>query len=172
LPSAIRFWTDPIILEFVFGMMIALAFRHGRFLAPTAGLVLVALGLAGLGVSIVLGPYYAHRVIVWGVPSALIVAGAALTPVNFRGLHWKIMEVLGNASYSIYLVHLLVYIPLRHRLAAIVDPATMPLVYGAMLLLAAILTSIATHYLFERPVTRFLQRRLALVTSPRPWAVP
>ncbi|MGB8184237.1 MAG: acyltransferase, partial [Pseudolabrys sp.] len=46
LPTAVAFWADPIIIEFIFGMGIALAYREGVRLPRLAAVALIVAGFA------------------------------------------------------------------------------------------------------------------------------
>ena len=70
------------------------------------------------------------RALVWGLPSAMIVAGAISLPGK-----WPLQR-LGDASYSIYLIHL--------------APAVMLPAWAGVPL--AIVMGLAVHYWIERPI--------------------
>jgi peptidoglycan/LPS O-acetylase OafA/YrhL len=73
----------------------------------------------------------------------------------------RVFIFLGNASYSIYLVHWLAILVLTGIVAYFrVDIAAMPWSYVAAHAAFALATSVAVYLAFERPVTRALQRRL------------
>ena len=113
LPQPFAFWFSPIILEFCFGMLIALAWRDGWRLPRWASLLLIAAALAAYAASAVWGPFVAWRALEWGVPGAMLVAALALakeTPAP--GPVARAFVFLGDASYSLYLVHAIV-IPAR-----------------------------------------------------------
>lgn len=88
--------TNPVLLEFVFGMAIASipSLQRSGFLV--VGLILLALA-----------PPLAHSVfrpLYYGLPAALILSGAVA--FEDRIPMSRILSFLGAASYSIYLVHL------------------------------------------------------------------
>jgi len=73
--TGIGYLADPIIIEFVFGMMIALVYRAGGRLPMWATISLIAIGFIWLAATLSLlpRPYSA------GIAAALIVAGMALS---------------------------------------------------------------------------------------------
>ncbi|MGJ8543875.1 MAG: acyltransferase family protein [Sulfitobacter sp.] len=142
----LRFWTNPIILEFLFGVGLARLYLRGWHW-PNLPLC-TALMAAGFALLIALDPAPLPRFIAAGMPAAMIVgAGAWLCPN--RPLPW---QTLGDASYAIYLSHrfalrgaTLLLLPLL--------PAN-PLgtwIYVTATCGIAILLGIATHRYLERP---------------------
>jgi exopolysaccharide production protein ExoZ len=97
-----RFYGNDIVYEFLLGIGIGILYRKGWI---KEGVWLPCLGVAAALVAIYhLGPE--ERLLNWGLPSALIVMSCiAMEPV-FRGNH--LLKVLGDCSYSVYLLHVLV----------------------------------------------------------------
>ena len=79
LPPTITFWSDPIILEFCFGMLIAAAYREGMRLPRVAAIALILAGAFGYLASGLWSGYAGSRVIEWGMPATAIVAGSVLS---------------------------------------------------------------------------------------------
>ncbi len=171
LPMPLAFWANPIVLEFVFGMALALIRTRGLRLPDPARW---ALALAGLVLLALAGdPSDAARPILWGGPAALLVAAAALG--RRRGgeggpsLGIRVAALLGDASYALYLVHpfalrLTREFLLRLGLAGALGP------WDALVLMVAatLPAAIAVHLLIERPLTALARRRL----DPRPETEP
>jgi len=151
-----RFYTNEIILNFVWGCLLYAAWARW----PRAfGAHLWWLGLIGV-IAIILQPYVAPalpRSIGAGLPATLIVA-AALGFVFPAGAARDVSVKLGDASYSIYLVH-----PFVVELAAkalIKIAGASPLTAGIHLvvsILATCLVSIAIFNFFERPISAWLR---------------
>lgn len=104
-PSSILFvYSNDIILEFGMGLLIGLFATSGKRMPVSAGLALVAVGLALLVVlSDILPPL--PRFLMMGVPCAMIVIGAVALEREGAWLKSRVMQFLGDASYSIYLTH-------------------------------------------------------------------
>jgi exopolysaccharide production protein ExoZ len=111
-PSALLgFLGNPIILEFLAGVVIA------KLPRPEVGGAALPLGLILFFVPD--GTVYAHpstaidasvslaRVIVWGIPASLTVYGALCLEKRFASKLWDGPVAIGDASYTIYLSHLL-----------------------------------------------------------------
>jgi len=97
-----RFYANNIMYEFLLGIAIGVAWRRGWV---RNGLIFpLALILASMAIIYQLEP--TNRLLNWGLPSAGIVLGClALEP---RFSHNRVLKSLGDCSYSVYLVHLLV----------------------------------------------------------------
>lgn len=98
-----RFYTDPIIIEFAFGIFIWQLWEGGQGRNRAASLVLGLLALVALLLQFELDPGSA-RPILWGVPVAMILY-ASLGLLTFRS---RILATLGDWSYAFYLTHLFV----------------------------------------------------------------
>jgi peptidoglycan/LPS O-acetylase OafA/YrhL len=86
-----------------------------------------------------------------------------VTPPGDGGVVGRAFVFLGDASYSIYLVHWLAILALTGLVAYLrLDIATAPGTYVAAHALFALATSVAVYLAFERPVTRALRRANAL----------
>ncbi|MEA2879287.1 MAG: exopolysaccharide production protein ExoZ [Hyphomicrobiales bacterium] len=162
LPLPFAFWANSIIWEFCLGMLIAYAYREGVRLPPAAAW---ALGIAAcLGLAAMHNPPQAWgewRVFFWGLPSAALVASCALSESTWRPRPaGRFFGLLGDASYSLYLVHPLTFPLVRWTVGRGIDFSSVPWVYAGIAFLAAIAASIACYWVFERPITRALQRRL------------
>jgi len=166
LPPPLDYLAEPIILEFAMGMLIAFAVREGYRLPLVVCTALVVAGAAGYVTSHWHGDI--DHLVVWGIPSALVVAGVTLaTPDLAQGPVSRGISFLGDASYSLYLVHPIAITLPRRLLGAILNPAAAPILYAAFLLIAAVIAACAVHILFERPVTRYLQDAIASMFSAK-----
>jgi exopolysaccharide production protein ExoZ len=152
-------WTilfDTIVLEFVFGVVLARWTQRGFRLAPAIATALVLAGFAGI-LTISLGSENL-RVLTWGIPAFAIVAGAvSLEPLVARRLpRW--MLTLGDASYSIYLSHGFVLPTLMLVIGSMVWPGLWT--EGLTIVFCLLLSSIAGWAVFvwiENPMLRILR---------------
>ncbi|HWP17032.1 MAG TPA: acyltransferase [Xanthobacteraceae bacterium] len=159
LPLPFSFWANTIILEFCYGMLIAALYREGVRLPPLA---VWALGLAAIaGYAAAAVPTSEWRVLFWGLPGAALVAACALSQKTWHpGAAGRFFGLLGDASYSLYLVHPLTFPLVRWTIGRLFVGTDAGWVYAAIAWLAAIAASVACYLMFERPITRALQRRL------------
>lgn len=156
-----RFYSDPIILEFAFGMVIGTidikpsAARKAtclNFAAVVGGLLWIMVFPA-----IVVPP--PSRVFTIGLPAAVVVLGA----LRLEASGWRVTSpsvvLMGSASYALYLSHAFVLIALDKlfRASGLAGGALLVLTMAAAVG-AALGVAIAIHLLFERPVDSFLRR--------------
>jgi peptidoglycan/LPS O-acetylase OafA/YrhL len=166
------FYARPIVLEFCYGLVVFYVFRwcsaRRDALARIPGLqaALLAIFAGGL-VAIVVGEESYRdvlpRYLIAGIPSFFVVVSALLLEGLF-GLSSKnrLIFLLGEASYIIYLVHpYIIFTVLRlvvRDASAWSSPALAALIVGLLALVSAI--AIAIHVYFEKPVMAFLRARL------------
>lgn len=162
----LAFYTSPIMLEFVFGLALGVWYLKGPAPARGWGYVLMAAGLVSLLAQG--GVPGADRMIRWGVPAAMVVAGALVLererPVAAIGP----LVLLGDASYALYLVHGMILSAVGQifaRLAPAGELATW-LAFGATAVGAAILGAVAVHLAVERPLLRVMTARPPRAATP------
>lgn len=168
LPYPFRGWCDPLMLDFSFGMGIALAYRAGWRVPLPVTVLCVVVALAAIVASgFNGGPHVAWRVFEWGVPSAVLLGGLVLCRVKpTPGPVARAFAFLGDASYSLYLIHPLVLPIPRRILSHFVTIPQSPWLFGAVLLVAAVVAAILCYLLVERPLTRWLHRGISDVRAP------
>jgi len=159
----LRYWSNPIVLEFLLGILLAMARERGVRLSAAGCWGLIALGAGGMLLMQQLGiasHYWNFRVLWMGLPALLICAGVVLSRDNQQPVNRlrRQLVLLGDASYSIYLSH-----PFALNAVAVAWPATGitdPWMYVAVATLASLLAGVAVHLLIEKPLTAVLNRRL------------
>jgi exopolysaccharide production protein ExoZ len=170
-PPAYELGANPMMLQFAAGVWLARRAQHGRRTGPRTGLLLVAGGAALLAAMWLTGfRSDLFRPLLWGVPAAMIVAGAlALEPLIARRAPRPLIA-LGNASYAIYLCHFVTVDLTAHAMGVL-----NPWVFVPTAALISITAGLAFHRLIERPLiagVRRLPALLALATrSPHADAV-
>jgi peptidoglycan/LPS O-acetylase OafA/YrhL len=158
LSVQIDFWTNPIILEFVLGMGLALVYRWGARLPRSVCYALAACALAIFVSTLTANPQ--PRWLVWGGPAAMLVA--AVTLADRSSYVPSTVVALGDASYALYLIHPAVNVVTRHAAwqGLYLPPATTPWLYLIVTTLLSILAAFAVHYWAERPVSEYLKQKL------------
>ncbi len=154
----IAFWTSPIILEFLFGVYVALIFRSGVRIGKGIALGLVAIGLLGfVHVSTLWNDAALPQFLRSGLPAALLVLAAAIGTAlpHRRPVLWS--AALGDASYSLYLAHPFILRPMRAIWAQVIGGALPPGLFAGFSTLAAVLLALALFRGVEKPLTRRVQ---------------
>ena len=154
------FFADPMILEFVLGVIAGSVFVNGRVGWPMQ--IAAAGAIAAL---LVADP--ANRVIVSGVPSACLVAAAAFVSRRRIDPSWPELALarLGDASYSIYLAQVNTVALASTSIAGLI-PAIPPLLLVIVTSGIVVAAGLALNILVERPLLR-LSRRLGGSRPPR-----
>jgi exopolysaccharide production protein ExoZ len=167
----LSFWSQSLVLEFLFGCLLAVAFLKGARLTAPVALALALIGFAGmLKVPGLDGEPTAFDGLRWGIPALLVVAAAALSPgSSSRLVLW--LAALGDASYSLYLAHPFILRPLRNVWMSLVGDSVSLTVYVLVAAAVATLGSVVVYRCVERPLLRWTQARLGPSTR-RPGRAP
>jgi len=155
-----QFLGNPLILEFLFGVAIAHAPMRRELVwgIPLGAAALFAVGIAGLAplggtIKYLSGVDALQRVMVYGVPAALIVYGT----MQIRAKQ-SIWTYLGDASYSVYLTHPLTVAALLAVWTAYPVPADLIVALG---MLASVVVAWRIHEGFEKPILAALRPAIA-----------
>ncbi|TXI05061.1 MAG: acyltransferase [Rhizobium sp.] len=164
----IAFWTSPIILEFLFGVHVALIFRSGVRIGGAAALGLMVIGLFG----------FAHVSSPWndaslpqflrsGLPAALFVLAAAIGPVlpRKKTVLWGV--ALGDASYSLYLAHPFILRPMRTIWVKAIGGALPPGLFVVCATFVAVMFAVALFRYVEKPLTSRVQKIVLGTAQPK-----
>ena len=156
-------------LEFAAGLLMAEAWRRG-FALPRR-VAFMCLGLAVCGFAVRAEYQGLARVIVWGVPAALLVIGA-LSLEHARLFRWRALIAGGDASYALYLFHVPVmeglYQGLIHEGVDLHSRTRFVALREVVLLATATLAGLLIHSTLERPILSRLRatlRRLPGITA-------
>jgi exopolysaccharide production protein ExoZ len=158
--APLKFWSDPIIMEFAFGMALALLYVRGIQIPTTLRICLVVAGVASIAlVDAPSNTPTGWRFLQWGIPAAMIFAGTVLgRDINFGRLREPV-KALGNASYALYLTHPLMIAVVSKGWPLGIN--RLPKILVLFLAVVAVqLISIAIYDLFEKRSSKFLQRIL------------
>ena len=150
------FFTDPLILEFIFGVLAGILFVNGMSGERHTGAMLLA---AGCAIALLLATDPANRALVYGLPSAALVAGAAWLSRLRTNASWpeRVCERLGDASFSIYLVQAPLVVFAAQGVAALF-PQIHPLSLVASASVLVIAAGLALNIVLERPLLALCRR--------------
>ncbi len=156
--------TDSNSVEFVLGIVLAEVHARGFRLSARTAIALASAGAIVFALTIhSVDTWLPARGFVWGPPALAIVAAAALFVPQGGGVLRGALEALGDASYSLYLVHYAFFTGLAVLLARFrpIERFPVPL-YCALCFVGAIALAFAVHNFIEKPMTRGLDRGLGL----------
>lgn len=166
--AAVRLFTHPLTLEFIGGCLVGWLIKRGivRTGLPclTFGTVSWIVGYA-IHAHFGLVPSSWSRVFLFGLPLTLVVYGLVVLETQHGKTLQNWMIELGDASYSIYLSHILVMGAIARigvNFVEVGTPAIRPLVLTA-LILAAGTFGIACHRLVEVPLIRATRKMAAVI---------
>jgi exopolysaccharide production protein ExoZ len=157
--SGIAYLADPIIIEFVFGMMIALVYRAGGRLPIWVTIGLIIAGFIWLAATLpsLPRPYSA------GIAAALIVAGMSLSSMSSPSstLFVRGVVFLGDISYALYCTHLLTFSFVGWTVTNLaISPVGHAWTYMVAMLTTGLFIAAGTYLMFEKPMTNFLKIRI------------
>jgi peptidoglycan/LPS O-acetylase OafA/YrhL len=166
---AVTILANLLVLEFVFGVCVAMIILRGFRLPLGVAVPVIVVGfvlLFTIGVGPTIGAahiYYRQtlRVLVWGLPAAAIVLCACASEVRLRTFLPGWVLVLGDASYSIYLIHSFVLAAVGSIVVKL-HVASQNIALALIILIgmvASALTGIVTYRFIERPLVESLRAR-------------
>ena len=161
--GGLTYLADPIELEFLAGMLIAAGAERLRRLPAAVPLLLAALAPALLSASpILLVEFMPRRVLVWGIPGALLVLAAVALESRFAFSRQRVLLLLGDASFSLYLTHTFIVPAVRVLFTRLNLEGTFSMIlFFATGLLVCLAVAIVFHLYVELPVLNWLSRRRA-----------
>jgi exopolysaccharide production protein ExoZ len=157
--TALNFWGDPIVLGFLFGVVTGIAYVNGLRVTMLLAAMLTVVGFIALFHAQIPGLREDN---IWQrlaavVPASAIVFAFALAPqIDERRRLWWPALLIGDASYSLYLLHEFLLRPLHivwAKTVLHVVPLWTFIPVGIVMVVAA---SLALYWLYEKPVTRWL----------------
>jgi exopolysaccharide production protein ExoZ len=173
--APVLFWTDPLILEFLFGVYIALIYRAGWRLGAGTALLVSAVGLIGfLRLSTPWDDAALPVFLRSGVPAAVMVLAAALGPSAPNNRLTTALVLLGDASYSLYLVHPFVLRPARAIWSKAVGGHLPIWLFVPSAVVVCVVVAVIVYRRVESPLTAFAKalNRRADASRLRPLRAP
>jgi len=150
--------TNPIVLEFYFGAVVAFLFVNGfRLSRPVASaVILLAIAIVVMTEDADLGIW--TRAICWGLPASALLLGAV--SLESRGMNVpRGLVALGDSSYSLYLVHPFI-VPAMGKLwlAGHLSDHASPAFLFVVAFSCSLAAGHASYRAIEKPMTRWLLR--------------
>jgi peptidoglycan/LPS O-acetylase OafA/YrhL len=162
---------QPLVLEFLLGCFAALIVRRGTNV-PAGGCIVLGVVWFAVG-----GCLHAaglssgaqdprHRVLAFGIPAALLVGGLTARERAASPLLPRWLLPLGDASYSIYLTHVLVFGLVFKRTLGLSHRPLPHLLWLVLMLGAALAAGYLFHLGVERPLLRWRRRAATFEIFP------
>lgn len=157
-------YSDPMLLEFVLGMIVGLLWKSGRPLSGAFGVgtLALALSLFALAGMINSDPW---RALLFGAPASLALVSVLALERRQAVSRYRSPLLVGDASYSIYLWHTLAISVAAKACEVVHLPQTAVLPIGIALGLAA---GLAGYWLIERPIMQHFKTRRRSHGAPVP----
>jgi exopolysaccharide production protein ExoZ len=169
------FLTSPLLIEFILGIAIGLAYHSTVKKANDSGknrllknisvpFIIIGAGLMCATIFIGTRPFYMaeniaadntlafERALYWGLPCGLLVFGYLFAEYFYRLKASKVLVAIGDASFSCYLVHFIFLRKLEAVLPKIFNINAD--LYVAVYLVLILVLSFAVYKFIERPLTR------------------
>ncbi len=159
--TQISYWTNPIILEFLFGFYISIAYLAGTRIDTFKSAIILSAGLLGY---LQFGMESDNSSDIFrfaksGLPAALLVSAVTLWRGGSFGanrlISWSL--ILGEASYSLYLVHPFVIRPFRAAWGHFIGTSISPNLLIIPACIASALVAILLFKIIEFPITKLFQ---------------
>jgi exopolysaccharide production protein ExoZ len=165
--GAFALYTSPILLEFLYGVVIAVCFEaksvlpnRTAFIALVAGTILL---LSTHTVGDTLRPF------VWGLPAAMAIVGFVSLERNGTVAIIHPLLLLGDASYSIYLTHLFTVglVSLAWTKFGLPFDGPWAISFIIIAFIGSAVVGLVTYFTVEDPLLNVLRSKLGFYLSPR-----
>ena len=158
-----QFYANPILLEFVYGMSAFYIFRAAQNYTESIhrgyARLCVLLGVS-LYVAMFFIPWsddYSNRYLMWGLPCLLIFMLVAIGGARLKTLGFFVL--LGNISYSLYLLHPYVIHLIDRKIYSISEPGPVALVFTFLAYALSIVVAYISWRLIEQTSQRYFTNR-------------
>lgn len=153
--ALITFYTAPLLIEFLLGMWIAYAYVN-KLISNTL-FIFLPIGFLGL-FTIPFVPDGDVRLTIKIISSAMIIIGAVA--FGTRSNYSKLLNLLGDASYSIYLTHAVISLDLAEKIwrKLPLEGWTQFISWLLFTVFISSIIGILTHLYVEKPSIRWLRK--------------
>ena len=174
--DTLHVFTNPLLIEFLLGAWIGYIVISGVKVSTATAATMVVASVAGFAAGTAYGYHRAPAVVMWALPSALLVGGFVFAECIGRMPRIvRRLSFLGDSSYSLYLLHILlidavIFLTMRmissaHDYSLWIGTSGM-IIIGLVIAACCIGISTALYELVERRLVIFLQnfyrRRVAM----------
>lgn len=168
--AILKLMTDPLLLEFTIGVFIGTLYLKKQKLNPvlflSISVILIILELTGYSLAEIFNMYGTRfgRLVRFGLPASFIVTGFLFANDWISKYSPRILSRIGDASYSLYLSHILVLSlaakvwSLLHLSTYLYDP-----VFAVYLTLVCLAWSLISYRYLEQPLIRLSRKYLPIM---------
>jgi exopolysaccharide production protein ExoZ len=153
---------NPLLLEFLMGLLLGHFLIKG-YRMPWKVALLIGIPAIAMILTAPVSESPWLRFASWGIPAALIVHMVVMLEGRFGSSYPPWLLTIGDASYSLYLLHTLIQGPLSSVLLRVhlIRPGHLNEIFTVTLLLGtAIISSVVSFRAFEKPINTYLRKRL------------
>ena len=144
-----------ILIEMLLGMCIALIFKTFDIKKSFALIILIfGIFLLLVSLNIEIRTMINSRVLYWGIPSMFIVLGA----ISLKGLNNKYLKIIGDSSYSIYLIQV-ISIPFFYKTLNLINVQFNSDILVLCCLFFTTLSGTLLYFFVEKPMITILKSR-------------
>jgi exopolysaccharide production protein ExoZ len=156
----------PLILEFLAGMWLAHFSRTRGVGMPLMVSVILLLGsCVWVAISPTSEPYERWRFLTWGIPAVAIVWAVLCAESQVHFEKWKPALALGDASYALYLVHMIVLAIGWAILGKLGLTDSIGIAY-VLLVIGSVIAGLAAHMIVEKPMLKLIRRMTGAGKAP------
>lgn len=152
----LKYWSDPIILEFFFGVLAANVLNYFSATRMRAAFYLITAAILWFLFSMIFTDI--HRAFALGVPAFFLILSVTTYERSNPIPVINVARMLGDSSYALYLTHgIVLSAALQFWLILGLDNYSPILFCGAAILLS-LLVGHLTHIMVDHPLQQFLKR--------------
>lgn len=155
------FLSNSIIFEFLFGSFIGFIFKRKYFLTNISFPAIIG-GILVITLASMLNIVDVYRFATTGIGASLIFWGMLTLSKDIK--FSKLLVILGDASYSIYLVHILfIYLICLRVLHKIPDAMLVNInaeIVALIMIIGSVLVGVLFYYFIEKPMLYWLKKIL------------
>lgn len=138
---------DPIVLEFVAGAWLGVAWKQGW--PRRHGWTWIGAAACLFAMQVTFLPLWAWRALLWGVPATMTVIGGLALEAEGKLPTSRTLRALGDASYSIYLAHLPVIVLISGYFHPLPTAIALP-----SLVAVCTIAGLFLHHAVEKPLNK------------------
>ncbi len=154
-------YTNLLLLEFLAGTILGYLYIQNKLPGLYFSLLVFFAGLALL-IAQETGTVSLHNAFGWGIPSFGIVMLALVLESNYNIVKIRLFRMIGDSSYSLYLVHTFVLYVIGFVWSKIsYSSLFFDLVVFVVSIISCTIAGIISYRLFEVPATKFLKQKFS-----------